>query len=303
MSTIAKISALYKAAAQRYKAFASKTEMDENLSVHILAAGRKLHKNARAILDLHVKYSCIVPGVSWLGRATVAATLGVHERTIERAYERLESLGIANRVTVELGGMILSFLVIRPFVLSVDCPEFVSDLSQSKSSTEQVVPTVEAAFSPGETIETTESSNKKQDDEDDIYNAHVREESPSYSENTMHFNVFQTEIYEIAQEYGFNAYTARLFALRSEGIRMSIQAIHGTFTAVIERISSQYLPRVVSLSAYFAATLRNELEREQVTYVQREKERQERAEWEARCSGFVPYNWLEEEPEADSLSY
>lgn len=178
--SIAKISALYKAVAQRYKSFANKLEMNDSLAAHIFATGRKLHKNARAVLDMHAKHSCIVTGVSWLNPATVATTLGIHERTVQRAYERLESFGIIYRETVELGGMTPSFLVIRPFGLSSDCLEFVHDLSQEEGATEPVVPTDEAAFSPDEPVEPVETkniidnSNIRKGDETDL-SAHLDE--------------------------------------------------------------------------------------------------------------------------------
>jgi DNA-binding MarR family transcriptional regulator len=134
--------------------------------------------------------------------------------------------------------------------------------------------------------------NKKQDDDDDVYNAHTREESPIDNENTMQFNVCQAEIYETAQEYGFNDDTARLLALRCEGIRTTATAISNALVAVIKRISDASLPRVMSVPAYFYATLRDEANRERVTYVHRQKERQERERVAQLLADYKPYNWL-----------
>jgi hypothetical protein len=133
--------------------------------------------------------------------------------------------------------------------------------------------------------------NKKQDDDEDNYNAHAREEIVNRS-LVNELNVFQLEIYEQAQEYGFTADTSRLFALRCANVRATASAINHALIAVIKRIGDASLPRVVSLPAYFYATLRDEADRERVTYVQREKERQERERRQREAAAFVPYNWL-----------
>lgn len=136
--------------------------------------------------------------------------------------------------------------------------------------------------------------NKKQDDDDNKNNTPAREEIPVENENTMQFNVFQAEIYETAQEYGFNGDTARSLALRCEGIRATASAISNALLAVISRISHVSLPRITSLPSYFYATLRDETNRERVKYVQREKERQEREKKQREAAAYVPYNWLED---------
>ncbi|WP_286884062.1 hypothetical protein [Aneurinibacillus sp. UBA3580] len=286
------INRIYRAAAQTLKVFESKSEMDEHIAAHRLAAGRRLHKNAREALDIIVKHSVVVPGVCWLATDTLAKKLDTCERTVRNIFARLESLGIGQRKIIELNGMELRFFVLNPFILPEVCTEVSVNLSTHESDENASVPTDSAAFSDAETIEPTELKETNKDDDDDVYNAHAREESQIDNENTMQFNVCQAEIYETAQEYGFNDDTARLLALRCEGIRTTATAISNALVAVITRISDASLPRVMSVPAYFYATLRDEANRERVTYVHRQKERQERGRKQREAAAFKPYNWL-----------
>lgn len=267
---------LYRTIAQKFRSFTSVNEMNESINAHVFAAGRKLHKNARAVLYLLAKHSVMVSGVSWLNPETIANTLGIHERTVNRAYERLESLGIGYRKTVELDGMTLSFFIIRPFVLSIDCPEFVSDLSQPKSGAEPVVPTVEGAFSTDETMEPVE---KEKDDDEYIDNAGVRDD------NEAHFNIFQTEIYEQAIDNGFERRTALAIASKCEGACVTITAIQNAYTRVLERLDC-----VSSIPSYFAKVVSDMQTKLNVKRAQKALQMANQAE----CAGFVPYNWLEE---------
>jgi hypothetical protein len=112
----------------------------------------------------------------------------------------------------------------------------------------------------------------------------------SLSKENETFTVIQEEIYDQAIENGFRPDTARLFALRCEGLRVTITTIANAFKALIDRMNDRTQPRIVSLPAYFRVTLEDEMER-QAFQGQERKKREERV---AQVSDWKPYNWLEE---------
>ena len=130
----------------------------------------------------------------------------------------------------------------------------------------------------------TDFINEKQDDDIDNINAHAREE----------LDVFQDAIYDTALDLGFDAQNARLFALRSEGLRVTIGMIRNALQAVRERVATSYLPRIVSLPAYFRVTLEDEMKRQELFAIQREQERKEHEKTMQLLASYKPYNWLEE---------
>ncbi|MFT9848985.1 hypothetical protein [Aneurinibacillus sp. REN35] len=152
--------------------------MDEHITAHKLAAGRRLHKNAREALDIIVKHSVVVPGVCWLATDTLAKNLGTCERTIRNIFARLEELRIGQRKVIEVSGMELRFFVLHPFILPDFCAEVSTDFSKHENGESVGVSTNEAAFSSAESKEPTEAkeTNKDDDDLDTVFNRIADEE-------------------------------------------------------------------------------------------------------------------------------
>lgn len=167
--------------------------------------------------------------------------------------------------------------------------------------------TVSGELGATKTYLTNTDSNKKQED-DDIYttcekvsvitgkgkDCNDRKES-DYSEEP--FDIFQQEIYEQAQEHGFPAHTARLFALRCKGVMVTANTIHAAFVALYERMNDRTQPRIVSLPAYYQTTLKDEVGRQEVMAIHQEKERWERERKQQEAVMFQPYNWLNDNEE------
>lgn len=139
-------------------------------------------------------------------------------------------------------------------------------------------------------VSNTELINEKQDEDIDNNSAHVREES----EMNIELDTFQDAIYDTALDVGFDEQNARLFALRSEGLRVTIAMIRNALQAVRERVNVSHLPRIVSLPAYFRVTLEDEMKRHELAVIQREQERIEREKTTQLLASYRPYNWLEE---------
>ncbi len=150
---------LYRRAAQQFRSFTDKNEMNEHVSAHIFAAGRKLHKNARSILNMIAHHSCIITGVSWLNDETIADNLGVCPRTVTRAIDRLIMLGIGRREVVYHDGIMLRYFVLHRFELSPYCPDIDSGLSSVESGTSPTAPKDEGTLPAAETLETKELVN------------------------------------------------------------------------------------------------------------------------------------------------
>lgn len=164
--------------------------------------------------------------------------------------------------------------------------------------------TVSGELGATKTYLTNTDSNKKQED-DDIYTTREKvsvitgkgkdcndRKEPEHSEEP--FDVFQQEIYEQAREHGFPAHTARLFALRCKGVMVTANTIHAAFVALCERMNDRTQPRIVSLPAYYRTTLEDEMGRQRITSIQREREWQEQERKQQEAATFPLYNWLEE---------
>jgi DNA-binding Lrp family transcriptional regulator len=158
---------LYRAVAERLRSFANKTEMNAHVRAHVTLAGRKLNRNAKAVLDVLAKHSCVISGVSWLNTDTIAKKIGVCERTVRNIMKRLEALRIGQRKTVEVNGTELRFFVLNRFELEI-YPEFSSDVSTQESEENPVISTVQAHFISNETKETKEIHKKIDNDKKNL---------------------------------------------------------------------------------------------------------------------------------------
>ena len=172
---------VYRTVAQRFKAFESKKEMDENVKAHVFASGKKLHKNARAILDTIVRHSCSVYGVSWLGVDTLAEAVQVSEKTVKRAIDRIISLGIGRKEVVEFQGLTLEYFVLNKFDLDLteEWNEDVDKVSKGQSEETLVVSTLETPSEDDEPL----INSKTQEPQDQKTKDNVREDVKDEEKN------------------------------------------------------------------------------------------------------------------------
>lgn len=160
------IQRIYRAAAVSLRSFTDKSEMDEHIQAHVLAAGRKLHKNARTILDILARHAVCVVGVSWRNETKLAKEIGIHRTTVNRAIDRLEELGIGRRISVSLNGMELRYFVFNRFDMQSFCSDIATDLHNEESAENIDVSTDTNTFSVSEAIETPELKETDTDDDD-----------------------------------------------------------------------------------------------------------------------------------------
>nr|WP_259544438.1 helix-turn-helix domain-containing protein [Heyndrickxia oleronia] len=74
------------------QSFQSVEELNAAIRQH--RAANDLTKTELAVLDVLAQYSCVEPGVSYLRKSKIGEIIGKSRRTIIRACNRLESLGI-----------------------------------------------------------------------------------------------------------------------------------------------------------------------------------------------------------------
>ncbi|WP_342540961.1 helix-turn-helix domain-containing protein [Heyndrickxia sp. FSL K6-6286] len=74
------------------QSFQSVKELDAAIRQH--RAANELTKTELAVLDVLAQYSCVEPGVSYLRKSKIGEAIGKSRRTVIRACNRLESLGI-----------------------------------------------------------------------------------------------------------------------------------------------------------------------------------------------------------------
>lgn len=101
---------------RQYESFRTMDDLNESVRLHIDNKRDYLNDRSIEVLFHLSKYSCVVKGVSWLKRATIAGHLGVSEKTITRSMKRLEENGIIQRVSTirKRGGRGYDIVIIRP---------------------------------------------------------------------------------------------------------------------------------------------------------------------------------------------
>lgn len=151
---------IYRSFAKQLQSFENRFEMNEHIKTHIHFAGRKLYKNAKAVLGMITRHSVVVTGVSWLNEETIAKNLGICTRTVFRAVERLESLGIGKCISVEFEGYTLNYFVLCKFNMSADCTESVSSLSLDETNRKPTETRGEAISKMDEHLEISETKEK-----------------------------------------------------------------------------------------------------------------------------------------------
>lgn len=162
---------LYRMIAKRFVNFSNRHEMNEHVTLHVMVAGRKLHKNARSILDMIAKHSVKFGGVSWLSEATIARMIRIHQDTVKRALKRLQELKIVRMEVVEVSGLKLSYIVLNRFEIAEDLQDELLDQKiESKPTATKDEATLEVTETK-ETIQTTDQVLSKDVSEPDTLDA------------------------------------------------------------------------------------------------------------------------------------
>lgn len=131
--------------------------MNEHIGAHVFKAGKELRGNYRKVLYIIANHSCVVSGVSWIGKGTIATELGTSEKTVTRAIDRLKKLGIIRQEILTADGMIFRYWVFNRFELS---KELSSKLSMDEEAPSPTAPRVQTHFQSDEPKESKEPNNK-----------------------------------------------------------------------------------------------------------------------------------------------
>ncbi|MEW9669210.1 hypothetical protein [Ammoniphilus sp. 3BR4] len=151
---------LYRSIAKNLQTFHSTKEMDEHLQLHVYKSGKRLHKNAKAVLGLLSRYSVAVSGVSWIKPINISLELNICLRTVLRALERIESLGIGHREEVEYNGMIFHYFILHKFDLLRVSEDVVNEVSKSQSEPSLDTASVECQIEDMKHLESTETNDQ-----------------------------------------------------------------------------------------------------------------------------------------------
>lgn len=102
--------------------FGSVDEMNASINRFLEDSGADLSDTALILLAVLAQHSCVAAGVSWLSVRSMAALVGVTDRTIQVALKSLESAGIINRIATKThnGGQGNNYIVIQPYDASVE---------------------------------------------------------------------------------------------------------------------------------------------------------------------------------------
>jgi predicted transcriptional regulator len=103
-----------KALAKIYQSFQAIADMDR--SVRQFVQSTKLGKTILAVLQVLVRHSCKIIGVSWLKAESIATIIEKSDKTVRRSLSKLEDLGIIKRIqTIKpSGGRGVDLCVIQP---------------------------------------------------------------------------------------------------------------------------------------------------------------------------------------------
>jgi predicted metallopeptidase len=116
-----------------FQSFDDVDELNEHVRRHLYYRADQLNKTQVTVLKLLSRYSCKIPGCSWLKTATVARLVDKSEVTARRALKQLEQLGIIRKVATTRmgkGGSGYNIAIIKP----VDMPEMIGREEQPNVS-------------------------------------------------------------------------------------------------------------------------------------------------------------------------
>jgi DNA-binding transcriptional regulator YhcF (GntR family) len=102
--------------------FQSVEEMNDSLDSFLDEHGSDLSDTALILLAVLSQHSCVAAGVSWLSVRSMAALVGVTDRTIQVALRSLESVGVIKRIATRThnGGQGNNYIAIQPYGIPVE---------------------------------------------------------------------------------------------------------------------------------------------------------------------------------------
>ncbi|WHY73436.1 hypothetical protein [Fictibacillus enclensis] len=99
-----------------HQSFESVALLNEAVRQHLYCNASELNKTAATVLKTISRYSCVIPGVSWLKVGTLAGIIDKSEKTVRRALKALEAVGAIKRIPTirKRGGRGYDICVILP---------------------------------------------------------------------------------------------------------------------------------------------------------------------------------------------
>lgn len=131
-----------------YQTFQSKQQLNETIAEHVDAHHYDLTETVRNVLTVISRYAVKFPGVAHLKAATIAQAIDMSEKTVRRALNRLQSLGIIKKVKTTrkvTGGQGANIIVVLP----LEQPTTIDDQAQM-STGEQAVEPMAPSVKPSE---------------------------------------------------------------------------------------------------------------------------------------------------------
>jgi DNA-binding Lrp family transcriptional regulator len=106
---------------RQHQSFKNVEEMDQNVRAFLYYHKKELSKATVDVLKTLWRYSCKVPGVSYLKYNSIAEIAQISRRTVIRAINKLEEMGIIQRVTSYRpnGKRGINLIIIQPFELNL----------------------------------------------------------------------------------------------------------------------------------------------------------------------------------------
>jgi predicted transcriptional regulator len=83
---------------EQYQSFDSINDLNESVRQALYYNADQLNKTQVNLLKLLSRFSCVIPGVSWMKASTIAKHLEKSEKTVRRSLKTLEQLEIIKRI-------------------------------------------------------------------------------------------------------------------------------------------------------------------------------------------------------------
>lgn len=125
-----------------YQTFKSKQELNDAIGEHLTAHRYELSETVRNVLTVISRYAVKFPGAAHLKAATIAEVIGMSEKTVRRAINRLQALGIVSKVVTKrkvTGGQGANIMQILPCNSASDQ----ADMSRREDAEEPIVPSAQ----------------------------------------------------------------------------------------------------------------------------------------------------------------
>lgn len=151
-----------------YQTFKSKHELNEAIAEHLSAHAFELSGTVRKVLTIISRYAVKFPGAAHLKAVTIAESIGMSEKTIRRAINRLQALRIVRKVVTKrkvTGGQGANIVQVLPY-------DNASDQADVSRREEGVEPTV-ASAQPSENKSEPYSSLKQNTVINNTYGKHI----------------------------------------------------------------------------------------------------------------------------------